>query len=95
MGKTFAVLHSDRVALFLAPLVWVLAYGLALPTRGLIRVANILLPGKGLQQGPFVTPSEIITMAEVGHEEGAIEHAEKEMIDSVFHAAALSGTVEG
>jgi len=85
MGKTFAVLHSDRVALFLAPLVWLLAYTLAVPTRALIWVANLLLPGKGLEQGPFVTLNEIRTMAEVGHEEGAIDEAEKEMIDSVFH----------
>jgi CBS domain containing-hemolysin-like protein len=85
MGKTFAVLHSDRVALLLAPVVWVLAYALALPTRALIGIANVLLPGKGLQQGPFVTPNEIRTMAEVGHEEGAIDESEKEMIDSVFH----------
>jgi putative hemolysin len=85
MGKTFAVLHSDRVALFLAPLVWLLAYALALPTRALIWIANLLLPGKGLEQGPFVTLNEIRTMAEVGHEEGAIDEAEKEMIDSVFH----------
>lgn len=85
MAKTFAVLHSDRVALLLAPMVWLLAYALALPTRVLIGIANVLLPGKGLQQGPFVTPNEIRTMAEVGHEEGAIDEAEKEMIDSVFH----------
>jgi CBS domain containing-hemolysin-like protein len=85
MGKTFAVLHSDRVALFLAPLVWLLAWALALPTRGLIGIANVLLPGKGLEEGPFVTPNEIRTMAEVGREEGAIDEAEKDMIDSVFH----------
>ncbi|MBM4247026.1 MAG: HlyC/CorC family transporter [Deltaproteobacteria bacterium] len=85
MAKTFAVLHSDRVALLLAPAVWVLAVVLRWPTRALIGVANVLLPGKGLVQGPFVTPSEIRTMAEVGHEEGGIDEAEKEMIDSVFH----------
>jgi len=85
MGKTFAVLHSDRVALFLAPLAWLLAYVLALPTRMLIGIANVLLPGKGLQEGPFVTLNEIRTMASVGHQEGAIDEAEKEMIDSVFH----------
>lgn len=85
MAKTFAVLHSDRVALLLAPAVWVLASMLWLPTRALIGIANVLLPGKGLKQGPFVTLNEIRTMAEVGHEEGAIDEAEKEMIDSVFH----------
>ncbi|HEY8516088.1 MAG TPA: hemolysin family protein [Candidatus Binatia bacterium] len=85
MGKTFAVLHSDRVALMLAPFVWVLAWILALPTRALIGLANILLPGKGLEKGPFVTPNEIRTMAQVGHEEGAIDETEKDMIHSVFH----------
>lgn len=85
MAKTFAVLHSDRVALLLAPLVWLLAFVLRWPTRVLIGIANVLLPGKGLVQGPFVTPNEIRTMAEVGHEEGGIDEAEKEMIDSVFH----------
>lgn len=85
MAKTFAVLHSDRVALLLAPVVWLLAVVLRWPTRALIGIANVLLPGKGLVQGPFVTPNEIRTMAEVGHEEGAIDEAEKEMIDSVFH----------
>ena len=85
MAKTFAVLHSDRVALLLAPVVWAIAWLLRWPTRALIGIANVLLPGKGLQTGPFVTPNEIRTMAEVGHEEGAIDEAEKEMIDSVFH----------
>ncbi len=85
MGKTFAVLHSDRVALLLAPVVWVLASLLAVPTRALIGLANVLLPGKGLAQGPFVTRQEIRTMAEVGHREGAIDEAEKDMIHSLFH----------
>lgn len=85
MAKTFAVLHSDRVALLLAPVVWAIAWLLRWPTRALIGIANVLLPGKGLQTGPFVTPNEIRTMAEVGHEEGEIDESEKEMIDSVFH----------
>ena len=84
MSKTFAILHSDRVALALAPVVWVLGRMLALPTRGLIGIANVLLPGKGLKQGPFVSQQDIRSMAEVGHEEGVIEETEKEMIHSIF-----------
>ena len=84
MAKTFAILHSDRAALALAPVVWVLARLLALPTRLLIGLANVLLPGKGLRQGPFVSQEEIRSMAEVGHEEGVIEEREKEMIHSIF-----------
>jgi len=84
MSKTFAILHSDRVALALAPFVWVVGRTLSLPTRALIGLANILLPGRGLKQGPFVTSHEIRSMADVGHAQGSIEEHEKEIIHSVF-----------
>jgi len=84
MSKTFAILHSDRVALALAPFVWVVGRSLALPTRLLIGLANVLLPGKGLKSGPFVTQAEIRSMAEVGHQEGSIKEHEKDIIHSVF-----------
>ena len=84
MAKTFAVLHTDRVALTLAPPVWFLGRLLEIPTRLLIGLANVLLPGKGLKQGPFVSEEEIRSMAEVGHEEGSIDEGEKELIHSIF-----------
>jgi CBS domain containing-hemolysin-like protein len=84
MAKTFGVLHSARVALFLAPLVYFLGRVLALPTRALIGLANVLLPGRGLKQGPFVSEEEIRSMAQVGSEEGSIEEGEKELIHSIF-----------
>jgi CBS domain containing-hemolysin-like protein len=64
--------------------VWFLGRILAVPTRALIGVANVLLPGKGLRQGPFVSEEEIRSMAEVGHEEGSIAEGEKELILSIF-----------
>jgi CBS domain containing-hemolysin-like protein len=85
MSKTFGILHSDRVALELAPLVWLIGRALAIPTRGLIGMANVLLPGKGLKQGPFVSEHEIHSIAELGHSEGVIEESEKDMIHSVLH----------
>lgn len=84
MSKTFAVLHSDRAALAVAPLVWFLGRVLALPTRGLIGIANVLLPGRGIKAGPFVSEEDIRSMASVGHEEGSIEEDEKELIHSIF-----------
>jgi CBS domain containing-hemolysin-like protein len=84
MSKTFAILNSDRVALLLAPVVFWLSRILYWPTRLLIGVANVLLPGKGLRQGPFVSEEEIRAMAEAGHQEGAIEEEEKELIHSIF-----------
>jgi CBS domain containing-hemolysin-like protein len=84
MAKTFAILHTDRTALATAPVVWVLGRALALPTRLLIGLANLLLPGKGLRQGPFVSQHEIRSMAELGHEEGVIEEQAKDMIHSIL-----------
>src|SRR5262245_985061 len=88
MSKTFGILHSDRAALALAPVVWFLARVLALPTRFLIGVANVLLPGKGLSKGPFVSEHDIRSMAEVGHAEGSIEDSERKMIHSIFEFGA-------
>ena len=84
MSKTFAILHSDRVALALSPVVYWLARILRGPTRVLIGVANVLLPGRGLRAGPFISEEEIRAMAEAGSEEGAIEEEEKELIHSIF-----------
>ncbi|HEX5949322.1 MAG TPA: DUF21 domain-containing protein, partial [Actinomycetota bacterium] len=84
MSKTYAILHSDRVALGLSPVVFWLSRILRAPTRVLIGLANVLLPGKGLREGPFVSEEEIRSMAEVGSQEGAIEEEEKEMIHSIF-----------
>jgi len=84
MSKTYGILHSDRAALSMAPIVWALGRALALPARLLIGLANVLLPGKGLKQGPFVSEQDIRSMAEVGHEEGSIEETERKMIHSIF-----------
>ncbi|HEX6331638.1 MAG TPA: hemolysin family protein [Actinomycetota bacterium] len=84
LSKTLGVLHSDRAALALSPLVWFLGTALAVPTRGLIGIANILLPGRGLKQGPFVSEAELRSMAELGQEEGSIEMEETRLIHSIF-----------
>ncbi len=84
MAKTFAIQHSDRVALALAPVVYWLGRILAWPTRGLIGLANVMLPGKGIKAGPFVSEGDIRSMAEVGSEEGSIDQEEKELIHSIF-----------
>jgi CBS domain containing-hemolysin-like protein len=82
--KTYAIQHTDRVALRVAPLLLVLGRFLVPLTKVLIRVANWILPGKGIPQGPFVTEEEIKAMAEVASEEASIEEEEKELIHSIF-----------
>jgi CBS domain containing-hemolysin-like protein len=84
MSKTFGVLHSDRVALRLAPFVYFLSRMLAWPTKALIGLANVLLPGQGLKAGPFVSEEEIRSMVQVGSEEGSIDEGERELIHSIF-----------
>ncbi|MFZ4585393.1 MAG: hemolysin family protein [Acidimicrobiia bacterium] len=84
--KTFAVQQTDRVALALSgflsaitnfpPFRWI--------SRGLIGLANVVLPGKGLKQGPFVTEEDLRTMADVAADEAAIEREERELIHSIF-----------
>ena len=83
MSKTFGVLHSDRVAPR-SPLVYLLGRLLAWPTRALIGLSNVLLPGKGIKAGPFVSEEEIRSMVQVGSEEGSIDEGEKELIHSIF-----------
>jgi CBS domain containing-hemolysin-like protein len=82
--KTFVVQHTDRVALRLAPVIVALGRVFAPVAQGLIKVANIILPGKGLPEGPFVTEQEIKHMAEAAAEDEEIEEEEKELIHSIF-----------
>jgi CBS domain containing-hemolysin-like protein len=82
--KTFAVLQTDRVALWTSVPVVVLgrAFG---PLAGLlVKVANVLMPGRGLREGPFITEQELRASAEVAQEEGEIEEGEVELIHSIF-----------
>jgi CBS domain containing-hemolysin-like protein len=82
--KTFAIQQTDRVALRIAPLVVGLQRVVGPIARALLKVANVIMPGKGLAQGPYVTEQEIKTMAEVASDEEQIEEGEKELIHSIF-----------
>jgi putative hemolysin len=68
------------------PLLWFLTHfaPLRVLSRGLIGVANVVLPGKGLKQGPYVTEEEIRTMADVAANEDAIAREERKLIHSIF-----------
>jgi CBS domain containing-hemolysin-like protein len=82
--KTFAVQHTDRVALRVSPLIVALTRLFGPLAKGLIKVANVIMPGKGLPEGPFVTEADIRAMADVATEEDQIEEEEKELIHSIF-----------
>jgi putative hemolysin len=84
--KTFAVQHAERAVMRVsALLVFITKFPpLRVLTRGFIGLANIVLPGKGLRGGPFVTEEEILTMADVAAQEASIETEERELIHSIF-----------
>jgi CBS domain containing-hemolysin-like protein len=84
--KTFAVQHTDRAALRVAGLLAFLTRfkPLRAMSRGLIGLANLLLPGKGLKRGPFVTEDDVRAAADVAAEEQEIEREERRLIHSIF-----------
>jgi CBS domain containing-hemolysin-like protein len=82
--KTWALQHTDRAALLTAPLVEWIGRLLRLPARALIGVANVILPGKGLRSGPFVTEEEILALAVEAAEASVIEESERELIESII-----------
>ena len=82
--KTWALQHTERAALMTAPLVEFIGRVLRWPARTLIGVANVILPGKGLKKGPFVTEEEILALAEEAAEHSVIEESERELIESII-----------
>ncbi|MFN8037251.1 MAG: hemolysin family protein [Acidimicrobiia bacterium] len=84
--KTFAIQRTEAAAMFMSPLLWFVTTfpPLRVLSRSLIGLANVVLPGKGLKRGPFVSEEEIRTMADVAAEEDAIEVEERRLIHSIF-----------
>lgn len=82
--KTWALQHTERAALLTAPVVEFAGWVLRLPAKALIGAANIILPGKGLRKGPFVTEEEILALAEEAMEHSVIEESERDLIESII-----------
>ena len=82
--KTFAIQQTDRVGLWTAPTLVFITTLVGPFAKGLLKLANVIMPGKGLKQGPYITEHELRASAEVASEEGEIEDEEKELIHSIF-----------
>jgi putative hemolysin len=84
--KTWAVQNTDRAALRISGLLTFLTDfpPFRYTVRALIGVANVILPGRGIKEGPFVTEEEIRQMADVAAEEEVIEREERRLIHSIF-----------
>jgi putative hemolysin len=84
--KTYAVIHSDKAALSTSRLIRILVSfaPLRLISRGLIGLTNIVVKGKGLQEGPFIGEQEFLGIVEAAAQEEVIEHEERELIESII-----------
>jgi CBS domain containing-hemolysin-like protein len=84
--KTWAVQHSERSALITARPVHTLTrfWPLRLVSRALISLTNVLLPGKGLKQGPFVSEEELLAVADEARESEAIDESERALIREII-----------
>ena len=85
--KTFTVQRTDRAALLMAGPVYVLGTALKPLGQVLIWTANaamLVLPGRGMPKGPFVTEDEIRHMVDAAEEDEEIEEEERELIHSIF-----------
>ena len=84
--KTYAVLYPQKAALMAArpvsalvafpPLRWI--------SNSLIKLTNVIVRGKGLEAGPFVSEQELLGIVEVAAEDGVVEHEERELIESII-----------
>jgi CBS domain containing-hemolysin-like protein len=85
--KTYSVQRTDRAALGMSRPVLLLGRALRPLGNLLIAFSNlalVILPGKGMPKGPFVTEDEIRHMVDVAEDEEEIEEEERELIHSIF-----------
>lgn len=86
MPKTWAVLSAERAALATARSTeWLVSFPpLRIISQALIGLTNVLLPGRGLKQGPFVSELELLGIVGAAADDDVIEHEERELIESII-----------
>jgi len=84
--KTWALQHTERAALLSARPVRMLVdfAPLRLLSSGLIGLTNVILPGKGLKQGPFISEEELLALAAEAAEAKVIDREERQLIESII-----------
>jgi putative hemolysin len=84
--KTWAVQHTERASRLATPFVWWMTrfWPFKLIARALIGLTNVIIPGKGLKQGPFVSEAEILALADQAVSADVLEEEERELIVQVI-----------
>ncbi|MFC5380034.1 hemolysin family protein [Aquipuribacter nitratireducens] len=84
-GRTVGQQHPDGVALSGAGLVSRTQLVAGPVVRGLVALANGVVPGKGLASGPFATEAELLEFVERAEADAVIEPGESLMLQRVVH----------
>lgn len=85
--KLLAVKHTERLALFVAPIMEAFIKLLSPVTNFFVSISNIILklfnigPSK---RSPLITEEELRLMIEVGKEEGVLSDEERKMLHRIF-----------
>jgi putative hemolysin len=84
--KTWAIQHTERAAKFASPIIWGMArfWPLRIIARGLIGLTNVIIPGKGLKMGPFVSEEELLALADQAVSADVLDSEERELIEQVI-----------
>ena len=53
-------------------------------SQALISLTNVIIPGRGLRKGPFVSEQELLSIVETAADDDVIEHEERELIESII-----------
>ncbi len=84
--KTWTLQHPERAGVLAAPIVSAIG-GFApvrLAARSLIGLTNVILPGKGLRKGPWVSEEELLALADAAVEGEVLEGGERDLIESII-----------
>lgn len=84
--KTYAVIWPEKAAMITARPVSALVkfFPLRMISNGLIKLTNVIVKGKGLEKGPFVSEQELLGIVEAAADDEVIEHEERELIESII-----------
>jgi len=84
--KTYGLLHPVRGATITArPVTAIVGFlPLQMMSRWLISLTNLIVRGKGLAAGPFISEQEFLGIVEAAAQDSVIEHEERELIESVI-----------
>ncbi|MEI8392168.1 MAG: hemolysin family protein [Actinomycetes bacterium] len=84
--KTYALQYPERAALSTARGTKLLVSfpPLRMVSGWLIRLTNVIVKGKGLKQGPFVSEQELLGIVEAAFHDDIIEEEERDLIESII-----------